>query len=395
MTGLRSALTVFRERYTTPPSSWLGAGVYGWDAMKRATSATVCSNDAPPARERSRSSADVNRWVAMIDAELRTKEAPVELTEDAVTVSFEFGRGTIDLAAEPLKSGDSIRLDQLADEPLDVVVDGRAIARGELVVVDGQLGVRIVELLMMLLAVFVFGTTTGIAEERPRDWTKSILSDDEPEILETPFGTVRGSRAGRDTERSPVAAAKSSDEPFSSSAPPLPRRSDSASRDAIRAHGNTATGWSATLWPLLFVVVLIVVGARWLKLRGPTATRGLPSEVFEVLGRKAIDPRTSVVLARCGSRLLVLSLSSHGLSTLAEITDPVEIDCLAGLCRATQRDQSVVDTFRLMLHKPAGSKPVTAQVTKSVSANELDERLASRTMSLRSNGSPSITEVRT
>ncbi len=363
--------------------------------MKRATSATVCSNDVPSARERSRSFTDVNRWVAMIDAELQSEQDAPEVAEDSVTVSFEFGRGTIDLAAQPLNTGDSIRLDQMADEPLDVVVDGRAIARGELVVVDGQLGVRIVELLVMLLALFVFGTSTGIAEERPRDRTKSILSDDEPEILETPFGTVRGSRAGRDAERSPVAATKSNAEHSNSSAPQLPRRSDSATRDANRAHGNAATGWSATLWPLLFVVGLIVVGARWLKSRGPTATRGLPAEVFEVLGRNAIDPRTSVVLARCGSRLLVLSLSPHGLSTLTEITDPVEIDCLAGLCRATQRDQSLVETFRSMLHKPAGSKPVTSQITMSTSANELDERLSARLMSPRSIGSPSITEVRT
>ena len=394
MTGLRSALTVFRERYTTPPSSWLGAGVYGWDAMKRATSATVCSNDAPPVRECARSSADVNRWVAMIDAELRSEHDVVEVTEESVTVSFEFGRGTIDLAGQPLITGDSIRLDQLADEPLDVVVNGRAIARGELVVVDGQLGIRIVELLIVLLAMFVFGTSTGIAEERPRERTKSILSNDEPEILETPFGTVRGLRVGRDADRSSVATAKISDEPTKSSAPSLPPRSDSASRDANRAHGNAATGWSATLWPLLFVVGLIIVGARWLKSRGPTATRGLPSEIFEVLGRKAIDQRTSVVLARCGSRLLVLSLSPHGLSTLAEITDPVEIDCLAGLCRATQRDQSLVDTFRSMLHKPAGSNPVTSQVTNNTSANQLDERLAARMMSPRSIGSPLMAEVR-
>ncbi|TXT16491.1 MAG: flagellar biosynthesis protein FliO [Planctomycetota bacterium] len=199
---------------------------------------------------------------------------------------------------------------------------------------------------MLVLAWFAIGSSTGLADERPRERTSSILFDNEPEILETRFGTVRNSRATRKAEPSPVTSEKIADEPSKSSAPPLPPRSDSAARDASRAHGSAANGWSATVWPLLFVVGLIVVGARWLKTRGPTATRGLPSEVFEVLGRKAIDPRTSVVMARCGSRLLVLSLSPHGLSTLAEITDPVEIDCLAGLCRSTQRDQTLVETFR-------------------------------------------------
>ncbi|TXT16492.1 MAG: hypothetical protein FD138_4750 [Planctomycetota bacterium] len=58
--------------------------------MKRATSATACSNDAPALR--TRSAADVNRWVAMIDAELRSEKDEVEPTEESVTVSLEFGR---------------------------------------------------------------------------------------------------------------------------------------------------------------------------------------------------------------------------------------------------------------------------------------------------------------
>ena len=148
------------------------------------------------------------------------------------------------------------------------------------------------------------------------------------------------------------------------------------------------------MWPLLFVVGLIVVGARWLKTRSPAAARGLPSEVFEVLGRKAIDPRTSVMLARCGSRLLVLSQSPHGLQTLAEITDPVEIDCLAGLCRSTQRDQTLVETFRSMLHKPTGSKPKASPPTKVALPNELDDRLDARLMFARSVTSTSMSEVR-
>jgi flagellar motor switch/type III secretory pathway protein FliN/flagellar biogenesis protein FliO len=361
--------------------------------MKRATSATIASNDMLASRDRSRSSADVNRWVEMIDAELRSESEAVEIAEDSVTVSLEFGRGTIDAAAQPLQVGDSLPLDQLADEPLDVVVDGRAIARGELVVVDGSLGVRIVELLMLVLAWFAIGTSEGLADERPRGRTAATVQDDEPEILETPFGSVRGTRAGREADVLPAIVTKFTDMPAVSSAPPLPRRSDAAARDASRAQGS-AVGWSSTVWPLLFVVGLIVVGARWLKSRGPTATRGLSNDVFEVLGRKAIDPRTSVVLARCGSRLLVLSLSPHGLATLAEITDPVEIDCLAGLCRSAQREQTLVETFRSMLQKPASSKPVTSQLRMPAASSELDQQFATRILS-RPATSPSIAEVRT
>lgn len=77
--------------------------------MNRATSATVCSNDATAVRDRARSSADVNRWVAMIDAELRSDEVGAT-DQDAVAITLEFGRTTIDLAAQPLKAGDSLRL---------------------------------------------------------------------------------------------------------------------------------------------------------------------------------------------------------------------------------------------------------------------------------------------
>lgn len=362
--------------------------------MKCATSATVCSNDALVPRDRARSSTDVNRWVAMIDAELRSEDGTDKACEENVTVTLEFGRSSIDLATQPLKAGDSLRLDQRANEPLDLVVDGRPIARGELVEVDGQIGVRIVELLMFVLACLALSTSPSLADERPRERSASILFDEESERLETPFGTVRRSRSSLDPDTLSTVPAKISDEPPKSDTTPLPRRSDAAIRDTNRIHNNTSTGWSATIWPLLFVVGLIVVGSKWLKSRTPSAARGLPGEVFEVLGRKAIDPRTSVVLVRCGSRLLVLSQSPHGLSTLTEITDPVEIDCLAGLCRATTRDQSLVETFRSLLHKPAGSKPAASEPTNPTVTNSLDERLAARLMSHRSAPSASVPEVR-
>ncbi len=374
--------------YTTPPTSWLGAGICGRDAMNRATSATVCPNEASASRDRARSSADVNRWVAMIDAELRSEEDVGGTNQDSVAVTLEFGRTTIDLASQPLQAGGSLRLDQLADEPLDLVVEGRSIARGELVAVEGRLGIRIVELLLLLVAWLVLGTSPSLAQER----SGAFVFDNESERLETPFGTVRGSRASLKTEESSVIPSSRRTDPPStdlSSGPLLPPRSDFTTRDANRAQGNAATSWSATVWPLLLVVGLIVVGARWLKSRSPVATRGLPAEVFEMLGRKAIDARTSVVLARCGSRLLLLSQSPHGLQTLAEITDPVEIDCLAGLCRSTQRDQTLAETFRAMLHRPTNPKPTTSPQT-----NPLDDRLAARLMSARSATSASMSEVR-
>ena len=342
--------------------------------MKLATIATVGSSDLAPSSRAREKSPDVDRWVAMLDAELRAEDAP------AVEVTFEFGRSTFDSAATPLKIGDALSLDQLADEPLDVLAAGRTIARGELVVVEGQLGVRIVELLMLLVAWLALGIPTSLADERPREPTTTTLFDhDPPEPLETPFRLAPNSRSNSaepvwSNEVRPSTARRQNSQ--DSTSPSLtPRSAKPDSGDAV----PNRTGWSATLWPLLFVVGLIVVGARWLKPRSPDAARGLPSEAFEILGRKVIDTRTSVVLARNGSRLLLLSLSPHGLQTLAEITDPVEVDCLAGLCRATHRDQSLVETFRSLLHKPSSSKPsIHSTANRPSTATLLEDRLAAR-----------------
>lgn len=47
--------------------------------------------------------------------------------------------------AEALKNGALLALDTLAGEPVAVLADGRLIARGELVVLDGKLAVRVTE----------------------------------------------------------------------------------------------------------------------------------------------------------------------------------------------------------------------------------------------------------
>jgi hypothetical protein len=69
-----------------------------------------------------------------------------------------------------------------------------------------------------------------------------------------------------------------------------------------------------------------------------------------VLGRRSLDNRHAVTLVRCGSRVLVLGFSPQGMHTLAEVTDPVEVDFLSGLCRpsgeSTPFAQAIWDVFR-------------------------------------------------
>jgi flagellar motor switch protein FliN/FliY len=45
-----------------------------------------------------------------------------------------------------LAPGSIVELDRLAGSPIDVLVNGKTVARGEVVVVDEEFGIRIVEI---------------------------------------------------------------------------------------------------------------------------------------------------------------------------------------------------------------------------------------------------------
>lgn len=70
------------------------------------------------------------------------------LSDVALTVTVEIGRVRMPLRElMRLVEGSVIELSRLATAPVDVLVNGSVIARGDVVVVDDELGVRITELL--------------------------------------------------------------------------------------------------------------------------------------------------------------------------------------------------------------------------------------------------------
>ena len=401
----------------------------GRDVMKQSSPTVACADESSLTTRRqsipadravaSNDRGDVDRWVAMINAELdaddgeesrdasrdfKTASACVEhensisatKTQTSVEVTIEFGRTHIDESMQKIGAGSLISLDQLADEPVDLVVSGRTVARGEMVTVKGKIAVRIVEVMMLLLIAFLSSVETTHAEERARETSPRRVVQIAAEKLDEEVLPSKGSLR-KQGESSRITKPTKKNELFESSAvssfservekgsisesitltPPSMSRLGHAAKegaDNVERSSRTATaGWGSTVWPLLAIVVAIVLGTRWLKKYSPTAARGLPSEAFDVLGRRLVDQRTSVVMARCGSRILVFSLSPQGLQTLAEITDPVEVDCLAGLCHTAQRDQSLADTFRAMLHKPAVAKSVNSTPAVAAQANPFNE----------------------
>jgi len=112
-------------------------------------------------------------------------------------------------------------------------------------------------------------------------------------------------------------------------------------------HGSTtsktAPGWSTlvTIGSSLAVVLgLFFVFAWFLRRAAPAGAGVLPGEVVEVLGRAPLASRQHVHLLRCGKKLLLVSATQAGIETLTEITEPDEVDRLAGLCKQSQPGSS-------------------------------------------------------
>jgi flagellar motor switch protein FliN/FliY len=70
----------------------------------------------------------------------RLREVPVEL-------ACEIGRTQMTIGEAPaLAPGSIVGLNRLAGDPVDLLVNGKPIARGEVVVIDEEFGLRITEI---------------------------------------------------------------------------------------------------------------------------------------------------------------------------------------------------------------------------------------------------------
>jgi flagellar motor switch protein FliN/FliY len=84
--------------------------------------------------------ADLTPFTGAGDADLS------RLTAVTVELTVEVGRTHLSLGETMnLGPGSVVTLDRLADKPVDLLVNGRPIARGEVVVIDEQFGLRITE----------------------------------------------------------------------------------------------------------------------------------------------------------------------------------------------------------------------------------------------------------
>ncbi len=147
---------------------------------------------------------------------------------------------------------------------------------------------------------------------------------------------------------------------------PLPPQSAARGGDGEKANGERpfrpASGFMTGLTSLAIVLGLFFVAA-WAVRRGlPQGPTALPSDVVEVLGRTPLAARQFAHLVRCGNKLLLVHVSPGCAETLTEITDPAEVDRLAGLCRQAH-PQSTTASFRQIFQQFSREKPADSEAT--------------------------------
>lgn len=149
-------------------------------------------------------------------------------------------------------------------------------------------------------------------------------------------------------------------EPGAPGGVPLPARGQARGAAADSARLTRPVGTASTLATgaaSLAVVLGLFFVVAWALRRGmPRGSALLPGDVVEVLGRAPLSGRQFAHLVRCGNKLLLVHLAPGCAETLTEITDPVEVDRLAGMCKQAQ-PQSTTASFRQVFQQFSREKP--------------------------------------
>ena len=164
-----------------------------------------------------------------------------------------------------------------------------------------------------------------------------------------------------------------------------PGRQISPPGESVENKNHKSVSYGTTLTVLSLIIGLILVVAKLWQKHGPVVSVGLPSEVIEVLGKRSIDARQSIHLVRMGSRILVLGSSAEGLRTLSELTDPVEVDFIAGACRSRNRDSAVTQSFRALFKKQLPRNEPKTAAARRPAASARNHPVAAERFELESN----------
>jgi flagellar biogenesis protein FliO len=115
---------------------------------------------------------------------------------------------------------------------------------------------------------------------------------------------------------------------------PLPLRQPAAAAEEPATGSATAVPSvpRAGNWTLLLAIAAAFGVLAMARLRPFRNARGLPADVFEVLGEASLGGQHAVRVVRFGPRTLLVAVSSAGCQTLAELTDPQATERIVAAC---------------------------------------------------------------
>jgi flagellar biogenesis protein FliO len=132
------------------------------------------------------------------------------------------------------------------------------------------------------------------------------------------------------------------------SKPPLrlAPRSPASKKPVSRPATANPGGAIGTVAGSLGIVLGLFVVVSWcLQRTGGKGNERLPKEALEVLGQASLAGRQQAQLVRLGNKLLLVATTSGGVETLAEVTEPTEVESLVAMCRRGQSG-SATASFR-------------------------------------------------
>ena len=106
---------------------------------------------------------------------------------------------------------------------------------------------------------------------------------------------------------------------------------------------------AATVFASLGIVLGLFLTVSYISRSFQTSSNSkIPAGVIEVLGKNKLSPKQELQLVRLGPKLLLLCMSSESVDTLAEITEPHEVQQLLEVCYGQEKN-AMANAFQGLL----------------------------------------------
>jgi len=192
---------------------------------------------------------------------------------------------------------------------------------------------------------------------RPSEQTPAVISSSFHKATVSTASQSRNPLADPNSQLAPHQQSRQT-QPISASYPTsgdgdqqlTPLSPPSPSSSEVKTQSGSSLQMLLSIGSSLMMVIGLFLGSVWLyrKSIGSSKASGLPKNVVQILGRTPVATRQQLILLRFGPKLVLLSMVQGETRAISEISDPMEVDRLAGLCEGNQPG-SVSSSFREIL----------------------------------------------